>query len=115
MAINTVYGLRHSESVIRGTMLYGKAAMTRVTLSPATLSNGDGNKRAGSAMTGGAAAMLLRRTAYRHAGCGSLSSSMTTGTIGGQADQSAMIFSRMFRGEAAVACIAAAAIKVTGG
>jgi len=115
MTIDAVYGLRHSESVIRGSMFHGKAAVTRITFSPATLTNGDGNKRAGGAMTGGAAAMLLRRTANRHAGCGSLGSRMATGTIGGQAGQSAMIFSRMPSCEATVASIAATAAKVTGG
>jgi len=88
--------------------------VTRITFSTATFTTGDGNKRAGGAMTGSTATMFLRRTAHRHAGGSSLGPSMTTGTIGGQADQSAMIFSCMPSSEAAVASIAAAAAKMTG-
>lgn len=59
MAIGAVSSQGHPEGMVRGAMLDRKGAVTGIALGTTTLADSDGNKCTGSAMAGGATAMLL--------------------------------------------------------
>ena len=115
MTIGAVGGKRYPEGMVFAAMFGGKEPVTAITARPTALADSDRNQSAGAAMAGGATAMLLGRTAHRDTACSALGSNMTTGAIGREADQGAMILAGVPGCETAMTGIASAAARVTAG
>jgi len=92
----------------------GKKSMTTITGSPAALTNGDGDQSACRPVARSAIIMLRRRSTNRHAGWCPLRPGMTTGAVGGQANQRSMIFGRVSRRKVPMTRVTSTTSNVTG-